>query len=77
VAGILVTIAFALAVAVAVVVIGGPLVFAILPLLIGGGVIAFLEIARRRQTAQSMGKFREEAKTQKTEFTARDRETQA
>ena len=39
--------------------------------------IAFLEIARRRQTAQSMGKFREEAKTQKTEFTARDRETQA
>jgi hypothetical protein len=40
-------------------------------------VIAFLEIFRRREGAQSMEKFREEAKTEKTEFTARDRETQA
>ncbi len=64
-----------LVVAIAIIVIGGPLVFAILPILIGGAVIAFLEIARRRQAAQSMDKFREEAKTEKTEFTARDRET--
>jgi uncharacterized RDD family membrane protein YckC len=77
VAAVLVVAALALAVAIALVVIGGPLVFAILPLLIGGAVIAFLEIARRRQAAQGMRKFREEAQTQQTDFTARDRETQA
>ena len=76
-AGTLAVVAFALAVAIAIIVIGGPLVFAILPILIGAGVIAFLEVARRRQAAQGMDKFREEAKPQKTEFTARDRETQA
>ena len=56
--GTLVVAAFVLAVAVAIIVIGGPLVFAILPILIGAAVIAFLEVARRRQTAQSMDKFR-------------------
>ena len=76
-AGTLVVVAFALAVAIAIIVIGGPLVFAILPILIGGGVLAFLEIARRREAAQSMGKFRDEARTRQTEFSARDRETQA
>jgi len=77
VAGTLVIAAFVLAVAVAIIVIGGPLVLAIVPIVIAVAVIAFLEVARRRQSAQGMQKFREEAQTQKTDFTARDRESQA
>ena len=76
-AGALSIVAFATAVAVIIIVFGRPAVLAILPILIAGGVLAFLQIARRRDEAQSMQKFREEAKTEKTEFTARDRETQA
>ncbi len=72
----MVIIAFAVAVAAILIVFGGPAVVAILPILIGGGVLAFLEVYRRREAAQGMSKFREEADPQKTDFTARDRETQ-
>lgn len=68
---------FAAAIGAALVVLGGPVVLAIVPILIAGGVMTFLQIYRRREVAQGMSKFREEADTEKTDFTARDRETQA
>lgn len=67
---------FAAAIAIALVVFGGPVAAAIIPLLVAGGVMTFLRIYRRREAAQGMSKFREEADTEKTDFTARDRETQ-
>jgi hypothetical protein len=77
VVGALIIVAFATAVAVIILVFGGPAVLAILPILIAGGVLGFLQVYRRREEAQGMRKFREDAKTEKTEFTPRDRETQA
>jgi hypothetical protein len=76
VAGPVVVISFVAAIAIALAVVGGPVVLAVIPLVLGVGVLAFLEIYRRRQTAQSMSKFRHEADPEKTDFTARDRETQ-
>lgn len=69
-------IVFVAAVATIVLVIGGPAVLAILPIIIGGGVLAFLEIYRRREAAQGMSKFRQEADSDTADFTSRDRETQ-
>jgi hypothetical protein len=40
------------------------------------GAFALFEFSRRRQRSTDMKKFREEAGATKTEFTARDRETQ-
>ncbi len=39
------------------------------------GVLALLELGRRRQGARQMQGFRDEAKTEDVEFTARDKET--
>jgi membrane protein implicated in regulation of membrane protease activity len=77
VAGAIVVIALVAAVGIALAVFGGPLVLAIVPLVIGAAVLAGLEVYRRRETAQSMSQFRREADSEGTEFTARDRETQA
>ena len=76
-AGTLTIGAFGIAIAMIIIVFGGPAVLAIIPILIAGGVLAFLQVYRRREETQGMRKFREEASTEKTEFTARDRETQA
>lgn len=70
-------IAFAAAVGIALAVFGGPLVLVIIPLVIGGGALAFLEVYRRKEATQGMSQLRQEAEPEKTEFTARDRETQA
>lgn len=75
--GPLVVIGFVVAVAMIIIVFGGPAVLAILPIVIGGAVLAFLEIYRRREAAQGMSKFRREADSDTTDFTGRDRETQA
>lgn len=69
-------IVFVAAVATIVIVIGGPAILAILPIVIGGGVLALFEIYRRREAAQGMSKFRHEADSSSTDFSARDRETQ-
>ncbi len=75
-AGPIAVIAFAAAVAIGLAVFGGPVVLAILPLVAGVGVLALLQVLKRREAAQGMTKFREEADPHKTEFTARDRESQ-
>jgi membrane protein implicated in regulation of membrane protease activity len=77
VAAVIVVIAIIAAVGIALAVFGGPLVLAIVPLVIGAAVLAVLEVYRRRETAQSMSQFRREADSGGTDFTARDRETQA
>lgn len=53
---------------------GGPL-FAVPILLIGFAVIGFVEMRRRSQQAHSMREFRDEAKAEKVDFTARDEQT--
>ena len=72
----MVVIVVAAAVGIGLAVFGGPLVLAVIPLLLGGGVLAGLQLYRRREAAQGMSKFRHEAEPDKTDFTARDRETQ-
>lgn len=41
------------------------------------GLFGLVQMQRRRKTAQDIHEFREQAKAEKVEFTARDRETQA
>lgn len=62
--------------AIALAVFGGPLVLAAIPILVAGGVLVSVQVYQRRQTAQDISKFRDEADSDKTDFTARDRETQ-
>ena len=46
-------------------------------LLVGFGVIAAVEVSRRRHRVQDVQEFREQSKTEKIDFTERDRETLA
>jgi hypothetical protein len=43
--------------------------------IVGIGVIALIDITRRRRQAQQVHDFREEAKTKDVDFTERDKET--
>jgi uncharacterized membrane protein len=55
-------------------VIGAP-ILAIPIVLAAVALIGLIDFRRRRSQAKQMGEFREQAKTEKVEFTARDRET--
>jgi hypothetical protein len=70
-------IAAAAVVAVVLAAAGGPIVLAILPLVLGAGVLVLFQTYKRRETEQRMTELRQEAETDTNEFTARDRETQA
>ena len=53
---------------------GAPIV-AIPLVLVGLAVFALTDVRRRRRQAREMASFREEAKAEDVEFTARDKET--
>jgi UDP-N-acetylmuramyl pentapeptide phosphotransferase/UDP-N-acetylglucosamine-1-phosphate transferase len=54
----------------------GGAVIVTLPLaVIGIGVIGFLDLRRRAQQAKQVHDFREQARTEKVDFTSRDQET--
>jgi hypothetical protein len=50
-------------------------VIAIPLLVLGIGVIGLLDLQRRRRHARELHEFRDEAKTEKVEFTERDQQT--
>ena len=54
---------------------GGAVIVAVPLALIAVGVAALLDVGRRRQNARSIQAHREEAKTDKVDFSARDRQT--
>jgi hypothetical protein len=54
---------------------GGAVIVALPLALIAVGIAAFVDVSRRRKNAQSIQAHREDAKTDKVDFTARDRET--
>ena len=54
---------------------GGAVIVALPVAVIGIATIGALQFARRRREAQDMKSFRDQAKTQKTDFTDRDQET--
>ncbi len=74
-AGLIVVLAFAAAVAIALAVFGGPLVFAAIPLFLFAVGFAGAQLLQRRQRATQARSFRAEASAEKTSFTARDRQT--
>ena len=55
---------------------GGPIVLAILPLLLGVGALVFSQTVKRRESGQKTAEFRQEAEPDTHQFNARDRETQ-
>jgi hypothetical protein len=58
------------------VVIPGSAIFAIPIAVLALIFLGFTEFSRRTQAARQMGDFRDQAKAEKIDFTARDRETQ-
>jgi hypothetical protein len=54
---------------------GGAVIVALPVAVIGIGIIAALDINRRRKQAKEIHDFRESAKTEKVDFTERDKET--
>lgn len=54
---------------------GGAVIVALPVAAIGIATIGALEFARRRREARDMKSFRDQARSQKTDFTDRDRET--
>ena len=56
---------------------GGAVIVAIPVALIGIAVVGALEMKRRREQTQQIQTFRDEAKTESVDFTARDQETLA
>jgi hypothetical protein len=54
---------------------GGAVIVAVPLALITIGVAAFVDLHRRRQNARSIHDHREQAKTDKVDFSARDRQT--
>jgi UDP-N-acetylmuramyl pentapeptide phosphotransferase/UDP-N-acetylglucosamine-1-phosphate transferase len=54
---------------------GGAVIVAVPLAVIGVGVIGFLDLRRRSRQAKQVHDFREQAKTEKVDFTARDQET--
>ena len=56
---------------------GGAVVVALPVAAIGIVAVAFVDFRRRRQQARTLEELRDEAKAEKVEFTARDKETLA
>jgi UDP-N-acetylmuramyl pentapeptide phosphotransferase/UDP-N-acetylglucosamine-1-phosphate transferase len=56
---------------------GGAVIVALPVSVIGIALIGFLDFTRRRRQSQTLKDFRDQAKTEKVEFTERDRETLA
>jgi len=54
---------------------GGAVVVALPVAVIGIATIGLLDFNRRRKQSQDIGRFRDEAKSQKVDFTDRDQET--
>ena len=54
---------------------GGAVIVAIPVAVIGIGIVMAVDFNRRRKQAREMHDFREEAKAEKVDFTARDEET--
>ena len=54
---------------------GGAVVVALPVTVIGIATIGLLDFNRRRKQGQDIGRFRDEAKSQKVDFTERDQET--
>ena len=74
---VVIVIAAAAVVAIVLAAAGGPIVLAVLPLAIGAGVLAFLQVYKRREAGDKMANLRQQADSDTTDFTTRDRETQA
>ena len=74
-AGLIVVLAFAAAVLIALAVFGGPLVFAAIPVVLFAFGFAATQLIQRKQRATQAQSFRAEASAEKTDFTARDRQT--
>jgi hypothetical protein len=54
---------------------GGAVIVALPVALVAVGIAAFLDLNRRRKTAASIHDHREQARTDKVDFTERDRQT--
>ena len=74
-AGLIVAVAFGAAVLIAFAVFGGPLVFAAVPVVLFAVGWAAVQLIQRKQRATQAQSFRAEASAEKTDFTARDRQT--
>ncbi len=74
-AGLIVAIAFAAAVLISLAVFGGPLVFAGIPVVLFAVFFTVSQLIQRKQRATQARSFRAEASAQKTDFSARDRQT--
>jgi hypothetical protein len=75
--GMIVIVALAAIAAVIVTAAGGPLVIAVLPLAIGAGAVGAFQVYKRREVGQRTAELRAKPGSDTTDFTARDRETQA
>ncbi len=74
-AGLIVVLAFAAAVLIAFAVFGGPLVLAVIPIVLFAVGLIVVQLLQRKQRATQAQSFRAEASAEKTDFTARDRQT--